>query len=209
MCLRTYHLHIPATSSNRVHSVHLPTCSSPTPSTVLLYHICYVERPSAAVILVSSSQYCSLADVLLSTKSDRTTVLPFCTPSSQLHTSRERQQQRTLVQPSNRLSCDKVPYTYAFLSLEQANPISETADDPYHTDVQTSTRYLGSIASFPTSCDTSARRQVLVFPSFTACADTDRNAQLSQHDTVLIALKPTTRGILLALTLTAAASTRP
>ena len=128
--------------------MHLPTCSSPTPSTVLLYHICYVERPSAAVILVSSSQYCSLADVLLSTKSDRTTVLPFCTPSSQLHTSRERQQQLTLVQPSNRLSCDKVPYTYAFLSLEQANTISETADDPYHTDVQTSTRYLGNIASF-------------------------------------------------------------
>ena len=147
--------------------------------------------------------------MLLSTKSDRTTVLPLRTPSSQLNTSRERPQPLTLVQPSKRLGCDKVPYTYAFLSLEQANTISETVDDPYHTKVQTSTRYLGNIASFPTSCDTSARRQVLVFPSFTACADTDRNAQLSQHDTVLIALKPTTRGILQALTLTAAASTRP
>ena len=144
MCLRIYHLHIPATSSNRVHSVHLPTCSSPTPSTVLLYHTCYVDRPSAAVILVSSSQYSSLADVLLSTKSDRTTVLPLCTPSSQLHTSRERPQPRTLVQPSNRLGCDEVPYTYDFLSLEQANIISETVD-PYHTKVQTSARYLGNI----------------------------------------------------------------
>ena len=169
----------------------------------------YVDRPSVAVILVSSSQYCSLADVFLSTKSDRITVLPLCTPCSRCYMSTERPQPVTLVQPSNRLGCGKVPYTDVFLSLEQANIISESIDDPYHTNIQTNTRNLGNIATFPTSCDTCARRQLLVFPSSTACIATDRNAQLSQHDSVLIALKPTTGGILLALTLTAAASTIP
>ena len=160
MCLRTYHLHIPATSSNRVHSVHLPTCSSPTPSTVLLYHICDVTRirPSTAVMRVSSSQYCSLDDVLLPTKSDRITVLPLCTPCSRCHTSIERTQPETLAQPSNLLGCDKMPYANVLLSLEQANIISENVNDPYHTNVPTSTRHLGNIATFITSCDTSARR---------------------------------------------------
>ena len=165
--------------------MHLPTCSSPTPSTVLLYNIrdvtrrhtvgsscprvkhtideyvctnippshqsvyslrrpieyipctyprvpllhrlqyCYiiftmqhVDKPSAAVILVSSSQYCSLADVFLSTKSNRITVLPLCTPCSRYYTSTERPQPETLVQSSNRLGCGKEPHTDVFLSLE-------------------------------------------------------------------------------------------
>ena len=158
---------------------------------------------------MSSTQYCSLADVLLSTKGDRITVLPLCTPCSRCYTSTERPQPVTLVQPSNRLGCDKVPGTDVFLSHEQANVISEIVDDPYHTNVQTSTRHLGNIATSLTSCDISGRRQLMVSPSSTACIATDSNAQLSQHDTVLITLKPTTRGILPALTLTAAASTRP
>ena len=125
---------------------------------------------------------------------------------------RQNVHNRSLVQPPDRLGCDKVPYTDVFLSLEQVNilnNISETVDDPYHTNVQTSTRHLGNIVIIPTSCDTNARRQLQEFPSFTACIATDSNAQLSQHETALIALKPTTRGILLALTLTVAASTRP
>ena len=86
-----------------------------------------VDRPSAAVILLSSSQYCSLTDVLLFSK----TVLPWCTPCSRSYTSTERPQPVTLVQPSNRLDCDKVPYSDVFLSLEQARIISETVDDPF------------------------------------------------------------------------------
>ena len=69
--------------------------------------------------------------------------------------STERPQPVTLAQPSNRFGCDKVSYTDVFFSLEQANIIPETVDDPYHTNVQTSTRHLGNIATFPTSCDTS------------------------------------------------------
>ena len=41
----------------------------------IIFAIWHIDRPSAAFILVSTSQYCSLADVLLSTKSDRVTVL--------------------------------------------------------------------------------------------------------------------------------------
>ena len=119
----------------------------------------------------------------------------YCQSCSRCYTSTERPQPVTLVQPSNRSGYDKVPYTDVFHSLEQAQIVSETVDDPYHTNVQTSTRHLGNIATFPTSCDTSAPRQLLVFPSSTACIATDSNAQLNQHDTVPIDLTPVTRGI--------------
>ena len=125
------------------------------------------------------------------------------------YTSTKRPQPVTVVQPSNRLGCDKVSFTEVFHSLAQANIISETADDPCYTKVQTSTRHLGDIAIFPTLCGIGARRQLLMFPPSTACIATDSNAQFCQHDSVLIPLKPTTRSILLALTLTTAASTRP
>ena len=70
-----------ATSSNRVHTVHLATRSSPTPSTVLLYHICDVTRRQT---VGSSYPRFKLTDVFLSTKSDRIAVLPLCTPISVL-----------------------------------------------------------------------------------------------------------------------------
>ena len=58
---------------------------------------------------------------------------------SRCYTSTERPQSVTFVQPSNRLGCDKVSFTEVFHSLAQANIISETADDPCYTKVQTST----------------------------------------------------------------------
>jgi len=198
--------------------VHLSTCSSRTPSTVLLYHICDVTRrqtvgSSYPRVKQSILFACRRAPVHKERPYHRSTFVytnfSIVKSCSRCYTSTERPQPVTLVQPSNRFGCDKVSYTDVFHSLEQANIISETVDDPYHTNFQTSTRHLGNIATFPTSCDTCAQRQLLMFPSSTACIATDSNAQLSQHDTVLIALKPTTRGILLALTLTAAASTRP
>ena len=53
-------------------------------SIVITFATKHVDGSSAAVALVSSSQYCSLADVLLSTKSDRATVQLLCTPNSVL-----------------------------------------------------------------------------------------------------------------------------
>ena len=91
------------------------------------------------------------------------------------------------------------PGKYYFRNCRQ--PIPHKLSDKYAVSRQH--------CHLPKSCDTSARRQLLMFPSSTACIATDSNAQLSQHDSVLIALKPTTGGILLALTLTAAASTIP
>ena len=151
--------------------MHLPTCSSPTPSTVLLCHMCDVTRrqtvgSSYPRVKQSILFACRRTPVHKERPYHRSTFV--YTMFAMLYVA-ERPQLVTLVQPSNRFGCHKVPYTDVFLSLEQANIISETVDNPYHTNVQTSTRHLGSIATFPTSCDTSARRQLLVLPSSTAC----------------------------------------
>ena len=143
-----------ATSSNRVHTVHFSTCSSPTPSTVLLCHMCDVTRrqtvgSSYPRVKQSILFACRRTPVHKERPYHRSTFV--YTMFAMLYVA-ERPQLVTLVQPSNRFGCHKVPYTDVFLSLEQANIISETVDNPYHTNVQTSTRHLGSIATFPTSC---------------------------------------------------------
>ena len=182
---------------------------SATPSKVLLYHICDKTRRQTV-----GSSYprvkqailfaCRRAPVHKERPYHRSTFVytnfSIVKSCSQCCTSTERPQPVTLVQPSNRLGCDKVSFTEVFHSLAQANIISETADDPCYTKVQTSTRHLGDIAIFPTLCGIGARRQLLMFPPSTACIATDSNAQLSQHDIVLIALKPTTRGISVSYT---------
>ena len=82
-------------SRHTVYSLRRPIeyipCTYPRVPLVHRLQYCYiilamqhVDGPSAAVTLVSSSQYCSPAGVLLSTKSDRITVLPLCTPISVL-----------------------------------------------------------------------------------------------------------------------------
>ena len=129
-------------------------------------------------------------------------------PCSRCYTSTERPQPvtRSAIEPIRlrqsvlylRLPFPR-PGKYYFRNCRQ--PIPHKLSDKYAVSRQH--------CHLPKSCDTSARRQLLMFPSSTACIATDSNAQLSQHDSVLIALKPTTGGILLALTLTAAASTRP
>ena len=150
--------------------MHLSACSSRTPSTVLLHHICDVTRrqtvgSSYPCVKQSTLFACRHAPVHKERPYHRSTFV--YTPCSRCYTSTERPQPVTLVQPSNRLGCGKVPYTDVFHSLELENIISETVDDPYHTNVQTNTRHLGNIATFPNSCDTSARRQLLVFSSST------------------------------------------
>ena len=160
------------TSSDRLHTVHIPTCSSPTRYTVLLYHIYDVTRrqtvgSSYTRVKQSILFACRRAPVHKERPYHSSTfvyinfsVVKSC---SRYYTSTERPQTVTLFQPSNRLGCDKVSYTDVFHSLEQGNDICEAVDDRYNTNCETRARYLGNIATFPTSCDASARRQLLVF----------------------------------------------
>ena len=152
--------------------MYLPTCSSPAPSTVLLHHICDVtRRPTVGSSYPRVKQSilfaCRRAPVNKERPCHRSTFVntnfSIVKSCSRWYTSTGRPQPVTLVQLSNRLGCNKVSYTDVFHSLEQGNDICEAVDDRYNTNCETRARYLGNIATFPTSCDASARRQLLVF----------------------------------------------
>ena len=191
--------------------MHLLTCSPHTPSKTLLYHIRDVTlaqtvgrsypRVEHSILFVRR-----LPPVHKVRPYHRSTFAYTIFAMFHVDGTSTAGYSHSSIEP-NRLP--QIPYTDLFLTHEQASIVSKTVDDPYHINVQASTRHLGNIATLPTSCDTSARRQLLVFPSSTACIVTDSKVQLIQDDTVLVTLKPKTRGILLVLALTAAASTRP
>ena len=117
--------------------MHLSTCSSRTPSTVLLNHTCDATRrrtvgSSYPRVKQSILFACRRASVHKERPYHRSTFVytNFSTVEScsRCYTSTERPQSVTLVQPSNRFGCDKVSYTDVVHSLELANIFSETVD---------------------------------------------------------------------------------
>ena len=131
--------------------MHLSTCSSRTPSTVLLYHICDVKRRRT----VGSSYPCVKQSILFACRR-----APFHKErpyhrSTFVYTNFSfvklcsRQIRRQDVQPSNRFGCDKVSYTDVVHSLELENIISETVDPTRTTQTFRQVRAIS--ATFPPS----------------------------------------------------------